>query len=52
MGSIISGKISINTVQALIAINRSEKPHYSDCKISTERRGTAPTQNVYGVTTD
>lgn len=45
-----SGKISIKVVQALIAVNRISKPHYSECKISTERRGKAPTQNVYGIT--
>jgi HD-GYP domain-containing protein (c-di-GMP phosphodiesterase class II) len=45
-----SGKISIEVTQALIAVNRKEKPHYTECKISDERRGTAPKNNVYGIT--
>lgn len=45
-----AGKISIRVVQALIAVNRTNKPHYSECKISGERRGFVPTQNVYGIT--
>jgi HD-GYP domain-containing protein (c-di-GMP phosphodiesterase class II) len=45
-----SGKISIKVVQSLIAVNRAKKPHYSECKISGERRGSAPAKNVYGIT--
>lgn len=45
-----SGKISTKVVHALIAVNRIKKPHYSECKISDERRGRVPTKNVYGIT--
>jgi hypothetical protein len=45
-----SGKISREAVQALIAVNRNTKPHYSECTLSDERRGIEPTHNVYGIT--
>ncbi len=45
-----SGKISIKVVQALIAVNRTKKTPYSECKVSDERRGRVPTENVYGIT--
>jgi HD-GYP domain-containing protein (c-di-GMP phosphodiesterase class II) len=45
-----SGKISKDTVQALIAVNRAGKPHYTECTPSDERRGSEPPNNVYGVT--
>jgi len=45
-----SGKISKDAVQALIALNRTAKPHYTECTLSDERRGSEPADNVYGVT--
>jgi len=45
-----SGKIGIEAVQVLIAVNRINKPHYSECVLSDERRGSAPANNVYGIT--
>jgi HD-GYP domain-containing protein (c-di-GMP phosphodiesterase class II) len=46
----LRGTISQTVVQVLIALNRRSKPHYRDCVISSERRGTPPSQNVYGIT--
>jgi HD-GYP domain-containing protein (c-di-GMP phosphodiesterase class II) len=45
-----SGKISTDAVQALVALNRTAKPHYTECTLSDERRGSEPAHNVYGVT--
>jgi HD-GYP domain-containing protein (c-di-GMP phosphodiesterase class II) len=45
-----SGKISREVTQALIAVNRSSKPHYSECILSDERRGSEPANNIYGIT--
>jgi len=42
-------EISWETVRALIAYNRKEKSHYRRIKISTEKRTTPPSDNVYGV---
>ncbi len=43
------GKINMETVQALVSVNRSGKPHYSDCVVSNEKRGAPPSGNVYGL---
>ena len=45
-----SGKISREVVQALISVNRTSKPHYSECILSNERRGSEPANNIYGIT--
>ena len=45
-----SGTINETVVRVLVALNRRSKPHYQDCVISSERRGKAPSENVYGVT--
>jgi len=45
-------QIGWETVKALIAHNRKDKAHYSDVKISAEKRGTPPRGNVYGVTAE
>lgn len=45
-----SGKISRDVTQALIAVNRTGKPHFSECALSDERRGSEPAHNVYGIT--
>ena len=39
-------------VKALIAHNRKDKPHYSEVKISAEKRGAPPRGNVYGMTAE
>jgi HD-GYP domain-containing protein (c-di-GMP phosphodiesterase class II) len=38
-------------VQALVARNRKGKPHFSDCSVSTDKRGIAPPDNLYGIIT-
>ena len=47
-----SNKIDWVVVKALISHNRKENPHYSDCQVSTSKRGTPPPDNVYGVIVD
>ena len=44
------GTISMTAVRVLVALNRRAKPHHQDCIISTECRGKAPSENVYGTT--
>lgn len=44
-----AGIISETVTRVLVALNRSSKPHYSQCVLSTEFRGTPPEKNVYGV---
>ncbi len=44
------GKVNINTVKALVALNRAHKGNYRNCVISEEKRGTPPLENVYGQT--
>ena len=44
------GIISETVVRVLVALNRSSKPNHRECVISTERRGKAPSKNVYGIT--
>lgn len=46
------GEIGWDTVKALVACNRKNKPHYSICDISSDKRGTPPPGNVYGITDD
>ena len=42
-------QISWDVVKTLIARNRQSKPHCSECIVSTEKRGTPPSDSVYGV---
>jgi HD-GYP domain-containing protein (c-di-GMP phosphodiesterase class II) len=42
-------ELSWGVTRALIALNRKNKPHYSELTISGERRGTPPPGNVYGI---
>ncbi len=46
------GKLSWEIVQALVAVNRKDRPHYSDCTVSLEKRGTPPPDNMYGIIVD
>ncbi len=46
------GKLSWEIVQALVAVNRKDRPHYSECIVSLEKRGTLPPDNVYGIIVD
>ena len=42
-------KIGWDVVKALIAHNRKSHPHYREITISVEKRGTPPSDNVYGM---
>lgn len=46
------GVFAWKPVKALVAHVRKNKPHYSDCFISKEKRGTPPLYNNYGVVED
>jgi HD-GYP domain-containing protein (c-di-GMP phosphodiesterase class II) len=47
-----SGKLGWETVQALVACNRKDKPHFSECTVSRMKRGTPPKGNIYGMTAE
>ena len=42
-------QIGWDVVKALVACNRKSKPHYTECEVSAEKRGTPPPDNIYGV---
>lgn len=44
-------EVNWEVVQALVARNRKEKPHFSECSVSTDKRGAAPPDNRYGIIT-
>ena len=46
------GRISWDVVKVLVAFNRKNRPNFNDCIISTDKRGTPPQGNVYGMITD
>ena len=43
------GKLSWEVVQCLVSHNRKDRPHFQECQVSTEKRGTPPADNLYGV---
>ncbi len=43
------GKLSWEVLQIIISHNRKDKPYFRECKVSTEKRGTPPTDSLYGV---
>jgi HD-GYP domain-containing protein (c-di-GMP phosphodiesterase class II) len=43
------GKLSLEVVQTLVSHNRKDRPHFRECKVSTEKRGTPPADSLYGV---
>lgn len=43
------GKLSWEVVQALISYNRKDRPHFRECSVSTEKRGTPVADDSYGV---
>lgn len=47
-----NNKINLDVVKALVSHNRKGKPHYSDCMVSTDKRGTPPPDNNYSVIAD
>ncbi len=46
------GKISWDVLQTLVSHNRKDKPHFSEIKVSTEKRGVPPADSSYGVIAD
>ncbi len=42
-------KLHWDVVKCLIALNRKERPHFTECNVSSEKRGTPPTLNSYGI---
>jgi len=43
------GNIGWEGIQALVSYNRRDRPHFREVNVSTEKRGTPPTDTVYGV---
>jgi len=43
------GKLSLEVVQTLVSHNRKDRPHFRECKVSSEKRGTPPANSLYGV---
>lgn len=41
-------EINMDVVKAVVALNRKDKPHFKDCNLSKEKRGTPPIDNNYG----
>jgi HD-GYP domain-containing protein (c-di-GMP phosphodiesterase class II) len=46
------GQLSWKVVRVLISHNRKDKPHFRECRVSFEKRGTPPSGNLYGVIID
>lgn len=46
------GALDHDVVRALVGFNRKWHPCFRDCELSQERRGTPPSENVYGVCRD
>jgi HD-GYP domain-containing protein (c-di-GMP phosphodiesterase class II) len=46
------GKLSWEVVQTLVSHSRKDKPHFRDCRVSTEIRGSPPADSLYGVIID
>ena len=43
------GKLSLDVVKILVSHNRKDKTHFREFRLSTEKRGTAPAENLYGI---
>lgn len=52
VGMSLQGKLGWEVVQILVAYNRRDKPHFKECRVSTEKRGKPPEGNLYGVIVD
>ena len=46
------GTLNLDIVKSLVSHNREDKPHYTKTMLSTEKRGTEPEGNLYGITVD
>jgi len=42
------GKLNWKVVQALVSHNRKDRPHFRECVVSAEKRGTPPSNSLYG----
>ena len=45
----VQGQVSWDVVRTLIAYNRKNRPHFTECHVGSEKRGTPPEGNLYGV---
>jgi len=43
------GKLSLDVVKILVSHNRKNKHHFRECRLSTEKRGIPPAENLYGI---
>jgi HD-GYP domain-containing protein (c-di-GMP phosphodiesterase class II) len=43
------GKLSWDVVKTLVSHSRKDRPHFRECRVSTEKRGIPPPDNLYGV---
>ena len=46
------GEIGWEVLKVLVALNRKNKPDFWDISVSSEKRGTPPVNNVYGIIVD
>ncbi len=46
------GKLSWDVVKTLVSHSRKDRPHFRECRVSTEKRGIPPPDNLYGVIAD
>jgi HD-GYP domain-containing protein (c-di-GMP phosphodiesterase class II) len=46
------GALDSRVVRALVSFNRQSHPHYKDCELSHERRGSPPSNNLYSLRSD
>jgi len=46
------GKLSWKVVQTLVSHNRKDRPHFRECRVSSEKRGIPPADNLYGIIVD
>jgi len=46
------GKLSWEVVQTLVSHSRKDKPHFGECRVSAEVRGSPPADSLYGVIVD
>ena len=46
------GKLSWDVVKTLVSHSRKDRPHFRECRVSTEKRGIPPADNLYGVIAD
>ena len=46
------GKLSWDVVQTLVSHHRKDRPHFRECRVSSEKRGIPPADNLYGIIVD